>query len=366
MDERQAIFHTMMISFPDPVAPAPTDPMEIQQLALEVLPSPSRRASTPRQNSLEPEGPDPHSVQASRQTFPEPQSPDPNTVQVSSLIIGSSASAEEQQPVVMQQGDLKASGSVTAGQYHIMSDKQLKHDITPLDFDAAAILHKLQIVQYKLNADPQGRRQIGVVAQDVAQVLEDAVIKDTATNLQSVKLDLLQFVAIRALQQYLPTLIELDKQRRLGLPLLMHAQQQAAQRATTQCQQNLSAADSDTADSECSCESHIPDMDISGMECNSNSCQSEDHQPSSSSSVPAIFKDDAAMVAHILAALKEDNKGISIKILKLLGKLGKDAVWRTHLEAQYTRLPTADGNVRSPGSTFLHLLKKQEQEAKIT
>ena len=357
VDESKAIFHTMISSSPDTVAPAPApalaDPMEMEQMALELFPSPSRLASTSKQNS------------------PEPEIPDSHTYQVSSLFVGTSTCSEGQPPLVMQQGDLKASGKVTAQNYQIMSDRRLKGEILPLDIDAVAILAQLEIVQYKLKTDAHERPQIGVVAQDVATVWPGAVEDDSTTGLKSVRLDLLYFIAMRALQDFLPLLTELDKQRRLGLPLLMHAQQQAvAQQATNPCQESLPArmpCSNNLSDSESECETHMSVVGNLSMQHSSDSsgCHSKDDQ-SSSSSAPPSFKDDAAaMVAHMLAALKEDNGGMPFIVRKLLKKLGKEAVWSTFLESQYTRLPAADGKARSPGSTFLHLLKKQEQQAKI-
>lgn len=340
----------MIDSCPDPVAPAPTGPMEMEQMEpLELLPSPSWLAST------------------SRQAPPEPHDPDPHTVQVSSLIVGCSTSSDEQ----LQPGDLKACGKVTAQSYHIMSDRRLKHEVLPLHIDAAAILGQLDIVEFKFNDDAQGQRQVGVIAQDVLKVLEDAVTTDGATDLKSIKLDLLQFITMKALQDFLPLLIELDKQHRLGLPLLMHTQQHAAaQHSSTPSWENLSARtqrSQDMSDTESECETHMSAIADSGMQHSSDSsdCHSDAQPSSSNPSAPPGFKDDAAMVAHILAALGEDNKGMPVIALKLLRKLGKESVWSTFLEAQYTRLPAADGKARSPGSTFLHLLKKKEQQAKI-
>ena len=356
VDESKAIFHTMISSSPDSVAPASAPalagPMEMEQMALELFPSPSRLASTSKENS------------------PGPEIPDSHTYQVSSLFVGTSTSSEGQLPLVMQQGDLKASGKVTAQNYQLMSDRRLKGEILPLDIDAVAILAQLEIVQYRLKTNPHERPQIGVVAQDVAKVWPGAVEDDSATGLKSVRLDLLYFIAMKALQDFLPLLTELDKQRRLGLPLLMHVQQPAvAQQATNPCQESLPArmpCSNDSSDSESECETHMSVVGNLSMQHSSDSsgCHSKDDQ-SSISSAPPSFKDDAAMVAHMMAALKEDNDGMPFVVRKLLKKLGKEAVWSIFLESQYIRLPAADGKARSPGSTFLHLLKKQEQEAKI-
>lgn len=355
VDESKAVFHTMISSCPEPVAPAPLPvapaPLpEPQQLALEWFPSPSRVASTPRQ------------------IFPEAQTPDPQTAQVSSLIVGTSTSLrDDQQPLVMQDGDLKAYGTVTAQSIHIMSDQRLKHEILPLDIDAVDILSQLHIMQYKLIEDPQSQRHIGVIAQDIEKVLADAVHRDSATDMKSVKLDLLQFVTMRALQHFLPLLMKLDEQHRLGLSLLMHTQQQAAaQPATNPYQQNLSASNIYMSDSESESETHMSTIGDLDMENPSNSpgCHSDAPQTSSNSSAPHDFK-DAAMVAHMLAALGEDNVGMPVIVLKLLRKLGRETAWSAFQQATFTGLPAADGKARSPGSTFLHLLKKQEQQAKI-
>ena len=348
-----------MNSWPEPVVQvamaAPTGAMDIEQIALEPLeqlPSPSRLAST------------------SRQTFPEPYVPNPQeTVRVSSLIVGSNTSLDEQ-PILLQPGDLTASGKVTAQGYQIMSDRQLKDEILPLDIDAVAILRQLKIVQYKYKNDAQERPQIGVVAQDVAQVWADVVDDDSATGLKSVRLDLLYFATMRALQHFLPLLTELDKQHRLGLPLLMHAQQRAAaQQAIKPCQDSLSArvqCSDAMSDSDSGSETHVSAIGNLGIEhsIDSSGCHPKANQASVSSELPG-FKDDAAMVAHILAALKEENEGMPVVVRKLLNKLGRESVWSTFQEAQYTTLPAADGKARSPGSTFLHLLKRQEQQAKI-
>ena len=347
-----------MNSWPEPVVeeeeeeamPAPTVQRNIEQIPLELLPSPSRLANT------------------SRQTIPEPHVPDLETVQVASLIVGCSP---PEQPILLQQGEVKACGKVTAQSFHIMSDWQLKDKILPLDIDAVDMLRQLKIVQYKLKNDAQQRPQIGVVAQEVAQVWADAVDNDSATNLQSVRLDLLCFAVMRALQHFLPLLTEIDKQHRLGLPLRMHAQQQAAaQQATNPCQESLSATaqcSNDLSDSDSECKTHMSATGGLDME-HSSDCSGCHSEADVSSELPAPpgFKDDAAMVAHILAALKEDNEGMPVLICKLLRKLGKKTVWSAFLETQYTRIPAADGKARSPGSTFLHLLKKQEQQAKIT
>lgn len=358
MDTTKALYHTMMKSWPETIAPTTLSPSDAEQLQHRVMSQPLEMApsppgpSTPRPNPAEP-------------TTPE-------SMQVPSLIVGCSTPADQQQPVVMRQGDLKASGTVTAQSIRVMSDMRLKHNILPLGIDAVDILRQLNIVQYHLNNDPQGPPHIGVLAQDVAQVLADAVEIDTASGLKSVKLDLLLFIVMRTQQQFLqflPLLTELDKQHRLGLPLLMHRQQQAAQQTPNPDQQMLSATTpscTDSTDSDSASEVNM--LDAGGMECSSNSsgCQQGDQQPSSDPSAPLSFKSDKTMISHILADLGEDNKGMPVVVGKLLGKLGREAVWKTYRQAKCTTLHGADGGKRSPGSTFLHLLKKQEQEANIT
>lgn len=343
----------MMTSCPDAV-PEPLGLMDIESLGnsvpLDELPSPSRPGTC-------------------RANPPEPQTPDLQVTKVSSLLVGSSSCTEGSHPVTMRQGDLKASGTVTAQGFHAMSDMRLKHNILPLDIDAVAILDQLNIVQFKWDSDPQGRPQIGVIAQQVAQVLADAVKMDTATGLNSVNVHLLLFVTMRALKDFLPLLTELDKQHRLGLPLLMLRQQQVAQQAPTPDQKRFPARAltfTDSIDSDSASDFDTSDIDTPdpGLECSSNS--PKDQQPSFRSAPPIDFKNDAAMIAQILADLGEDNPGMPFAVRKLLGKLGKEVVWGTYLQAQVTSLPAADGSMRSPGSTFLHLLKKQEQEAKIT
>ena len=320
-------------------------------MALDILPSPTRDAPS----LLHAPVPQPDLNQGLPQT-------------VSDLIVGPSTMLGEG-PALVVHDDVKVDGLVTARGIRIMSDERLKTDIVPAHVDALSALAKVSVFEYKLTADPLSQHEIGVVAQNLRKVLPDTVEQDAATGLWGVKLDKLVIYAVKGIQEANTALEELHakvQNLQIGLSVLMQQQamhdsspQHSATSSSISTLQNFYDSD---ADDDC----HMLPALNAGSATNLNSAPADTEQPSiSSSSCFSCFPDDTALVQHIMSQLGEANPGMPVKVHKLLHQLGRDATWKAFLEAQHSRMPAARGKTRSPGSTFLLLLKKQEQDAKL-
>ena len=117
---------------------------------------------------------------------------------------------------ISQSGDLTAAGNVTA-----YSDARLKTDISTIN-DALGIVGKLRGVSYKWLAD--GRPSIGVIAQEVEEVLPEVVLNTRETNpstgetteIKSVDYGKIVGVLINAINELKAEVDELKKPKKKG------------------------------------------------------------------------------------------------------------------------------------------------------
>ena len=81
-------------------------------------------------------------------------------------------------------GNVQVTGTVTSGGGFIYSDRNLKKDILPLE---NALDRVRQLGGYSFVWKATGRKDIGVIAQEVESVFPDAVHTDPTTGLKSVE-----------------------------------------------------------------------------------------------------------------------------------------------------------------------------------
>jgi uncharacterized coiled-coil protein SlyX len=70
----------------------------------------------------------------------------------------------------------------------VASTRRVKHDIKPMD-KASEMLYGLKPVTYKYNSDKTGRTQFGLIAEEVAEVAPDLVIRDNNGDVQTVRFE---------------------------------------------------------------------------------------------------------------------------------------------------------------------------------
>ena len=336
------ILHTMETTDPLPSASqAPVSPPNIPQMALQVMPSPTRDAHA-SSSSMPP---------VQRQLDYSQQQPEA----FSDLVVGPS-SLLGQKPALHVDGSAKVTGTLTARNIHVMSDEQLKSNISLSEVDALSALNKVGIFQYQMTGDPDSRQQIGVIAQNLRAELPDTVALDPATGLLSVKLDKLLTYTLKGVQEAFQALKELDSRQRLGMHMLM--QQQSAQNASQHHKADSFNAAVIHSDSE-------SDSDMSATGAVDLDQMDTSTLPDPASIHYSSFTDDSGLVQHMMTQLGETNPGLPIKVGKLLQQLGHQATWNAFLEAQTTSVLARDGTARSRGGAFLALLKNQKQAAKL-
>ena len=329
--------------------PAPTSLPDIEQMAREAFPSPTRHTcASPLPADAAFRQPD--FGQSRPQTFPE-------------LTVGPS-NQPDQATVLNVHGDARLYGTVTARNFLFTSDARLKNNISPLQVNALDALGEVGLFQYQMNDDPSGQLQVGPTAQNLRKKLPDCVQQDPATGSLLVKLDKLVMYTLKGVQEAGKLLKELDARQRLGMFLLIiMMQQQFAQHAPQSSGSSSMSSSSffnQTADSE-----DDADSDMSSADAFSSERGDLPASANAASTPYASFCDDSALVRHIMAKLGEGNPGMPVKVGKMMRQLGRQVVWEAFIEAQHTFIPAKDGTARSAGSTFLALLKKQEQSAKL-
>ena len=335
------ILHTMETTDPLPSASqAPVSPPNIPQMALQVMPSPTRDAHA-SSSSMPPVQRQLEYSQYQPQAF-------------SDLVVGPS-SLPGQEPAFVVLGSAKVFETLTATHIDVMSDERLKSNISLSEVDALSALDRVGIFQYQMTGDPDSRQQIGIIAQNLRAELPDTVGQDPESGLLSVKLDKLVIYTLKGVQEAAKALRELDARHRLGMHMLTaFASAQNASQNSKAGSFNAAVIDSDKeSDSDMSATDAV---DLDQMDTSTPSDPASIHYSS--------FTDDSALVQHMMTQLGETNPGLPIKVGKLLQQLGHPT-WDAFLEAQTTAILARDGTARSRGGAFLALLKKQEQAAKL-
>lgn len=101
--------------------------------------------------------------------------------------------------------------STTGALGYNSSTRATKDEIGPIDgADAADMIANLRPVRFVYKADDERIERIGLIAEEVADVVPEAVFYDEDGNLAGVNYDLLSIVAIAALREHAGRLARLD------------------------------------------------------------------------------------------------------------------------------------------------------------
>ena len=271
-------------------------------------------------------------------------------------------------PVLNVQGDVTVSGIIRADQFLPLSDQGAKCNIRPTDHDALSILQKLKVYQYQFKSSPEGRRVLGLLAQELEKLVPEFVETDhdgfkrvDFTSLLSLSLQGIQ--QLYAQQQdinsrvsfVLLKVVSLTRRLESSLPASItrpsrveNISQQAAQQlamtaehaATEPTSVELATAEPATAQPATSEPAKAP------------ACSSA----TGSQAFPG-FKDNDAMVRHMLDALGETNDGLHQMVLNRIADFGHQSVWDSFQDAL---------SQPSKGkSLFIKSLKKKQQNLKM-
>lgn len=256
------------------------------------------------------------------------------------------------QPVLNVQGDMTVSGVVRAQQFLSLSDEHAKCDIRKSDHDALSILKLLNIYQYHFKSNPEGRQILGLLAQEVQQVVPDFV--ETNLNCGSrVDSASLLSLTMQAVQQLCEQ--QQDIGSRLSFVLLklgslsknsvltLEASVSTPSRAQANSMQAPTTAALATAEPTTAGPVTAPP------------CSSTD-AAEGSQALPD-FKDNDAMVQHMLHALGETNTGLHQMVLNRIADFDHQSVWDSFQEA----LPQGSQGKR----LFINSLKKKQQDLKM-
>ena len=335
-DTSQFILHTMERThqygmLTESENPPTGSPQDFADIALDILPNPTDAGPSHLHDELQ------------QADFNQGQSQ-----VISDLIVGPSNFPHE--PTALHvQSNAKVVGVVTARGFNFFSDERMKNNIVPSELSALSALEKIGVYQYQMNQDPQGDKEFGVLAQELRHHLPDTVELDAATGFLKVKLDKLLVHVLKGVQEANEALKHLDAKQPMGMPVMI--------------QSALVSHESNSAGSEgnVNTNSAVDSSDASMSDADA------DNSPQQVSPMPTVipaFKDDIAMIQHIMAELGEKNPGMPVKVHKLLDVLGRTVVWETFQHAQKTSVLAQDGEPRSPGSAFFILLKQQQSSQK--
>ncbi len=97
-------------------------------------------------------------------------------------------------------GGNNAPGTVTASKFSAVSARRFKQEIAASDYGLREI-SRLQPVTFAYSGDPQHRRQIGLLADDVLRIIPEVVDQDPRGNAQSMDYSRLTVVLINAVKQ---------------------------------------------------------------------------------------------------------------------------------------------------------------------
>ena len=318
VDHSKHILHTMECTQAMPgVMPVAATQEDYQQLALEAMPSPTREAGASNMHiGLQ----QPDFAQDMPQTIPD-------------LVVGPSRLNGDATALNVE-SNARVRGVVTAAGFNTISDQRVKNNIRPAKSSALASIDQISIYNYELKINTAGQQEIGILAQQLQEILPDAVEQDAENGLFRVKLDKLIMYTLKGVQEASQALKRLDAKQPLGMPLLMqsahdstHAIDDALPKNTTEHLTNSNS---------------INDVNMSTEDATSST------QESGLASAPSAysnFPNDKAMIQHIMAELGERNPGMPVKVGKLLQELGHHNVWEAFVQAQHTVMLAQDGKL---------------------
>lgn len=113
-------------------------------------------------------------------------------------------------------GTLTATGAITASSYTATSDRRLKENIHKTDFDWRHCLDNLNIVDFTFKSDKEKKINIGLIAQELREVLPEKyrdaiVVEDESENhYLSINEDKLVYIALLGLKDQVKKISELE------------------------------------------------------------------------------------------------------------------------------------------------------------
>lgn len=287
------------------------------------------------------------------------------------------ASSSQPELVLQVQGDMTVSGTVRAQQVLALSDERAKCNIRATHHDALSILRALKIYQYQFNSSPEGRKVLGPLAQEVANLIPDAVETDCNGD-KRVDFTSLNCLTVQGVQQLGAQCAQMqvcqqDTGKCLGFVLLMLGSL-AEQLESTAGANSLdrraigsppvsapcrhvcrgpATTQASTTDSSVMQDDKTPALQQPAVTTDPSAASACNSHPSKESRALPVFKDKDAMVRHILDALNETNDGIHQMVLNRFCDFGDQSVWDSFQEA----LLHGDKGKRE----FINLLKKKQQ-----
>lgn len=109
--------------------------------------------------------------------------------------------------------DPEQNGSIYATKFYAKSDIKLKENIEDTKFDAESILDKIKIRDFTWKADEQHKQQVGVIAQELAEVIPEEIkdcFVDTTSETFSISESKLVYLLIKAYQEEKAKRIEIE------------------------------------------------------------------------------------------------------------------------------------------------------------
>ena len=285
-------------------------------------------------------------------------------------------SSDQPRPVLNVQGDMTVSGIVRAERFIPVSDENAKCHIHNTDHNALNVLQQLKIYQYQFKSRPQGRQVLALLAQELEKVVPDFVATDH-DGVKRVDFTSLLSLSVQAIQQLSAQQLSAQQQdtdSRLSFVLLkigsltrrlelsLHASitrpgrvEANSQQAVQQLAMTAEAAMVEPATAEPATAEPTtadPAMADPATAQAATVCDSV----TESKALPD-FKDNDAMVRHMLEALGETNDGIHEMVLNRIVDFDHQSVWDSFQEA----LPQ-----RCKGKRLcINSLKKKQQELRM-
>ena len=297
-------------------------------------------------------------------------------------------SSDQPRPVLNVQGDMTVFGTVRAELVLPMSDEDAKCNIHKSDHNALNTLSQLQIYMYQFKSNPEGRQVLGLLAQELEKVVPDFVETDH-DGVKRVDFTSLLSLSLQAIQQLSAQQQDIDNcltflllkisslSRRLESSLQAsitgpsrveansrQAVQQLARSAEPAMVEpaTVEPAVVEPATAQATIAQATTADPATAQAATADPATAQDATPpvcgsATESKALPDFKDNDAMVRHMLEALGETNDGIHQWVLNRIADFDHQSVWESFQEA----LPQ-----RNKGKTlFINSLKKKQQDLKM-
>lgn len=263
---------------------------------------------------------------------------------------------------LLVQGDAEVLGTLTAQRVVERSDQRCKEDIEPLQIDCLDRVNKLRAVTYKLVGCLEKQQSIGFLAQDVRDILPQAVVADVDTGLLGVSPYTLVVLALQAIQQLSGSVTGHTAQIN-DILLGMQASQLAAAKSA---QLDRNATDTE-AEVDAACDSQTGTSAADCTASNSSSEASTDTQSPSSESDFASSQirpfhgltEVTTVTKYLLRGLQqqETDPNLGAKFGKAIGICGVAAMWDCYQAA-------CSGPVGKRFRKFMLVMEQKKKEVR--